>query len=116
MYHHRGSQQFYCGLDPMLRADRARSCVMQLFQGQTDPAWCQSRLKHGLVQPYTRLYNGSWVFAALQEQVPVMIECPKGKQPSALVGFGVINLKEGCTITSDEFWYPHTFAGRDRNA
>ena len=71
MYNHEGSQQFYCGLDPMLRADRARSCVMQLYQGQSDPAWCQSRLKHGLVQPYTRLYNGSWVFSALQEQVPL---------------------------------------------
>ena len=71
MFNHDGSQQFYCGLDPMLRADRARSCVMQLYQGQSDPAWCQSRLKHGLVQPYTRLYNGSWVFSALQEQVPL---------------------------------------------
>ena len=74
MYNHDGSQQFYCGLDPMLRADRARSCVMQLYQGQSDPAWCQSRLKHGLVQPYTRLYNGSWVFSALQEQVSLDID------------------------------------------
>ena len=30
---------------------------------------CQSRLTHGLVQPFTRLYNGSWVFAALNQQV-----------------------------------------------
>ena len=37
------------------------------FQG--DGAMCQSRLTHGLVQPFTRLYNGSWVFAALNQQV-----------------------------------------------
>jgi hypothetical protein len=40
-----------------------------------------------------------------------MMVCPDGNQPTGLVGFGVINLKEGCTITSDEFWYPHTHAG-----
>ena len=34
-----------------------------------------------------------------------------GRQPTALVGFGVISLKEGCTITSREFHYPHTFRG-----
>ena len=90
----------------------SRSCVMQLFQGQTDPAWCQSRLKNGLVQPYSRLYNGSWIFAAMTEQVPVLLECPDGSStPTGLVGFGVIQLAEGCTITSDEFWYSHTFAG-----
>ena len=84
----------------MLRADKARSCVMQLFQGQKDPAWCQSRLRHGLIQPYTRLYNGSWIFAALAEQVPVVLECPGESTPTGLVGFGVIHLAEGCTITS----------------
>ena len=62
-------EQFYCGLKPMLRADLSRSCVMQLYQGQTDPTWCQSRLRHGLVQPFVRLYNGSWIFSALTEQV-----------------------------------------------
>ena len=40
-----------------------------------------------------------------------MLECPDGRQPTALVGFGVISLKEGCTITSREFHYPHTFRG-----
>ena len=30
---------------------------------------CQSKVTHGLVQPFNRLYNGSWVFAALNAQV-----------------------------------------------
>jgi hypothetical protein len=84
---------------------------MQLFQGQPDPAWCQTRLRHGLVQPYTRLYNGSWVYSALNEQVSVVLECPDGKSPTELTGFGVISLAQGCTITSEEFWYAHTYAG-----
>lgn len=108
VFHTDQGEQFYCGLQPMLRADMARSCVMQLYQGLPDPAWCQSRLKHGLVQPFTRLYNGSWIFAALNDQVPVRLECPEEVTPTGLVGFGVIHLAEGCTITSDEFWYAHT--------
>ena len=110
VFHHKG-EHFYCGLQPMLRADKARSCVMQLYQGQPDPTWCQSRLKHGLVQPFARLYNGSWIFAALTDPVPVVLECPDGRTPTALAGFGVIHLQEGCTITSEEFWYAHTHAG-----
>jgi len=27
------------------------------------------------------------------------------------VGFGVINLMEGCTLSSLEYLYPHTFSG-----
>eukprot|EP00094_Tigriopus_californicus_P014484 TCALIF_14079-PA protein Name:"Protein of unknown function" AED:0.36 eAED:0.36 QI:0/1/0/1/1/1/2/0/558 len=111
VFHTDHGEQFYCGLQPMLRADMARSCVMQLYQGLPDPAWCQSRLKHGLVQPFTRLYNGSWIFAALNDQVLVRLECPEETTPTGLVGFGVIHLAEGCTITSDEFWYAHTQAG-----
>ena len=38
-----------------------------LIQG--DGAMCQSKVTHGLVQPFNRLYNGSWVFAALSSQV-----------------------------------------------
>lgn len=72
---------------------------------------CQSRLTHGLVQPFTRLYNGSWVFAALNQQVPVVMNCPNTTIPTSLLGFGVINLMEGCTLTSEEYLYPHTFAG-----
>ncbi len=113
IFHHprRGGEHFYCGLEPLLRADTARSCVMQLYQGDEDPAWCQSRLRHGMVQPFTRLYNGSWIFAALTEQVPVTMQCPSGDTPTFLVGFGVISLDEGCTISSHDFWYAHTYAG-----
>jgi len=68
---------------------------------------CQSRLTHGLVQPFTRLYNGSWVFAALNQQVPVVMNCPNTTIPTSLLGFGVINLMEGCTLTSEEYLYPH---------
>ena len=96
----------------MLRADDlARSCVMQLYQGTEDPTWCQSRLRHGLIQPFTRLYNGSWIFAALHERFNVELECPDSKTPTSLMGFGVISLADGCTITSHEFWYPHTLTG-----
>lgn len=70
---------------------------------------CQSRLTHGLVQPFTRLYNGSWVFAALSSQVPVEMHCPQSTIPTSLLGFGVINLMEGCTLSSADFHYPHTF-------
>ena len=72
---------------------------------------CQSRLTHGLVKPFTRLYNGSWVFAALNQQVPVLMNCPNSTVPTSLLGFGVINLPEGCTLTSDDYYYPHTFTG-----
>ena len=96
----------------MLRADDlARSCVMQLYQGTEDPTWCQSRLRHGLIQPFTRLYNGSWIFAALHERFDVDLQCPDATTPTSLMGFGVISLAEGCTITSHEFWYPHTLTG-----
>ncbi len=40
-----------------------------------------------------------------------MLECPGERTPTALVGFGVLSLAEGCTITSDEFWYAHTSSG-----
>lgn len=105
-------QHFYCGLKPMLRGQEARSCVMQLYQGQSDPTWCQSRLRHGLVQPFERLYNGSWIFSALHEQITVNIACPDGHETmTPLSGFGVIGMAEGCTVTSKEFRYPHTFTG-----
>ena len=112
MFHYKGGDHFYCGFSPMLHADEsARSCVMQLYQGVEDPAWCQSKLRHGLVQPFTRLYNGSWIFSALGDRIGVILKCPDGQTPTALMGFGVINLAEGCTITSHDFWYPHTFKG-----
>ena len=96
----------------MLRADDlARSCVMQLYQGDQDPTWCQTRLRHGLIQPFTRLYNGSWIFAALHERFNVELQCPDSTTPTSLMGFGVISLADGCTITSHEFWYPHTLTG-----
>ena len=96
----------------MLRADDlARSCVMQLYQGTEDPTWCQTRLRHGLIQPFTRLYNGSWIFAALHERFNVELQCPDSTTPTSLMGFGVISLADGCTITSHEFWYPHTLTG-----
>ena len=96
----------------MLRADDlARSCVMQLYQGTDDPTWCQSRLRHGLIQPFTRLYIGSWIFAALHERFNVELQCPDSTTPTSLMGFGVISLAEGCTISSHEFWYPHTLTG-----
>ena len=96
----------------MLRADDfARSCVMQLYQGTEDPTWCQSRLRHGLIQPFTRLYNGSWIFAALHDRFNVELICPDATTPTSLMGFGVISLADGCTITSHEFWYPHTLTG-----
>jgi hypothetical protein len=28
-----------------------------------------------------------------------------------LSGFGVIGMAEGCTVTSNDFLYPHTFTG-----
>ena len=78
----------------MLRADDlARSCVMQLYQGTEDPTWCQSRLRHGLIQPFTRLYNGSWIFAALHERFDVDLQCPDATTPTSLMGFGVIPIK-----------------------
>ena len=70
----------------------------------------------------SRLYNGSWVFAALSSQVPktnyrrppsscaiitdhdfakkvpVEMHCPQSTIPTSLLGFGVINLMEGCTL------------------
>ena len=33
---------------------------------------CQSKVTHGLVQPFNRLYNGSWVFAVLNAQVSII--------------------------------------------
>ena len=112
MFHYKGGDHFYCGFGPMLLADNsARSCVMQLYQGIVDPPWCQTKLRDTLVQPFTRLYNGSWIFSALNERVSVVLKCPDGETPTGLMGFGVINLAEGCTITSHDFWYPHTFAG-----
>ena len=27
------------------------------------------------------------------------------------IGFGVINLLEGCTLSADDYMYPHTFTG-----
>lgn len=104
-----GGQQFFCGFGPLLRSNKAASCVIQLFNVDGEGAMCQSRLTHGLVQPFTRLYNGSWVFAALSAQVPVEMHCPQSTIPTSLLGFGVINLMEGCTLSSTDFHYPHTF-------
>ena len=104
-------QQFFCGFGPLLRSKKSPNCAIQLFNVEGDGAMCQSRLTHGLVQPFTRLYNGSWVFAALNQQVPVLMNCPNSTVPTSLLGFGVINLPEGCTLTSDDYYYPHTFTG-----
>ena len=104
-------QQFFCGFGPLLQSKKSPSCVIQLFNVEGDGAMCQSRLTHGLVQPFTRLYNGSWVFAALNQQVPVLMNCPNSSIPTSLLGFGVINLPDGCTLTSDDYYYPHTFSG-----
>jgi len=110
VYQQKG-QQFFCGFGPLLQSRKSASCVIQLFNVDDEGALCQSRLTHGLVQPFTRLYNGSWVFAALNQQVPVVMNCPNTTIPTSLLGFGVINLMEGCTLTSEEFLYPHTFSG-----
>ena len=40
-----------------------------------------------------------------------MMNCPNNSVPTSLLGFGVINLPDGCTLTSDDYYYPHTFAG-----
>ena len=104
-------QQFFCGFGPLLQSKKSPSCVIQLFNVEGDGAMCQSRLTHGLVQPFTRLYNGSWVFAALNQQVPVLMNCQNSSIPTSLLGFGVINLPDGCTLTSDDYYYPHTFNG-----
>ena len=64
-----------------------------------------------MVQPFSRLYNGSWVFSAISENVQVTLQCPDGNIPTSLMGFGIVGLAEGCTISNEEFWYPHTFAG-----
>jgi len=110
VYQQKG-QQFFCGFGPMLQSKKSASCVIQLFNVDGEGHMCQSRLTHGLVQPFTRLYNGSWVFAALNQQVPVVMRCPNATIPTSLLGFGVINLMEGCTLTSEEYLYPHTFTG-----
>jgi len=110
VYQQKG-QQFFCGFGPLLQSKKSSSCVIQLFNVDGGGDMCQSRLTHGLVQPFTRLYNGSWVFAALNQQVPVVMNCPNTTIPTSLLGFGVINLMEGCTLTSEEYLYPHTFAG-----
>jgi len=47
----------------------------------------------------------------LNQQVPVVMRCPNATIPTSLLGFGVINLMEGCTLTSEEYLYPHTFTG-----
>jgi len=104
-------QQFFCGFGPLLQSKKSPNCAIQLFNVEGDGAMCQSRLTHGLVQPFTRLYNGSWVFAALNQQVPVLMNCPNSSIPTSLLGFGVINLPDGCTLTSDDYYYPHTFSG-----
>ena len=65
-----------------------------------------------MVQPFSRLYNGSWVFSAISENVQVTLQCPDGNIPTSLMGFGIVGLAEGCTISNEEFWYPHTFAGK----
>ena len=39
------------------------------------------------------------------------MNCPNSSVPTSLLGFGVINLPDGCTLTSDDYYYPHTFAG-----
>jgi len=110
VYQQKG-QQFFCGFGPLLQSKKSASCVIQLFNVDGGGDMCQSRLTHGLVQPFTRLYNGSWVFAALNQQVPVVMNCPNTTIPTSLLGFGVINLMEGCTLTSEEYLYPHTFTG-----
>ena len=107
-------RHFYCGLPPLLDATTTRSCVMQLYQGRSSSEWCQSKLIYGMVQPFSRLYNGSWVFSAISENVQVTLQCPDGNIPTSLMGFGIVGLAEGCTISNEEFWYPHTFAGKFR--
>jgi len=111
VYHTGGDRHFYCGLPPLLDATTTRSCVMQLYQGRSSSEWCQSKLIYGMVQPFSRLYNGSWVFSAISENVQVTLQCPDGNIPTSLMGFGIVGLAEGCTISNEEFWYPHTFAG-----
>ena len=37
------------------------------------------------------------------------MHCPTPTIPTSLLGFGVINLMEGCTLSSTDFHYPHTF-------
>ena len=111
VYHAGTDRHFYCGLPPLLDATTTRSCVMQLYQGRVSSEWCQSKLIYGMVQPFSRLYNGSWVFSALSENVQVTLQCPDGNIPTSLMGFGIVGLAEGCTISNEEFWYPHTFAG-----
>lgn len=37
------------------------------------------------------------------------MHCPRSTIPTSLLGFGVINLMEGCTLSSTDFHYPHTF-------
>ena len=66
---------------------------------------------NSLFETLFRLYNGSWVFSAISENVQVTLQCPDGNIPTSLMGFGIVGLAEGCTISNDEFWYPHTFAG-----
>ncbi|XP_023336352.1 uncharacterized protein LOC111707463 isoform X2 [Eurytemora carolleeae] len=104
-------QNFFCGFKPLLQSSKHQTCVVQLFNVEGDGAMCQSKVTHGLVQPFNRLYNGSWVFAALSSQVPVVLMCPNSTTPTSLLGFGVINLMEGCTLSSLEYLYPHTFSG-----
>ena len=44
--------------------------------------------------------------------IPVSLQCPGNKTiPTSLFGFGVITLMEGCSLSSEEFLYPPTFAG-----
>ena len=118
VYGHQGQQQFFCGFGPLLASKKSPNCAIQLFNVEGDGAMCQSRLTHGLVQPFTRLYNGSWVFAALNQQVcfsaivslgmnqtsrqlncysqvPVLMNCPSSSVPTSLLGFDVINLPDG---------------------
>lgn len=51
------------------------------------------------------------MFSAISENVEVTLQCPDGNIPTSLMGFGIVGLAEGCTISNEEFWYPHTFAG-----
>ncbi len=111
VYHAGKDRHFYCGLPPLLDATETRSCVTQLYKGHTNPEWCQSTIVHDMVQPFSRLYNGSWVFSAMSENIDVILQCPDGNQRTSLKGFGIIGLAEGCTVTNEQFWYPHTFAG-----
>ena len=112
-------QVFFCGFKPLLHSRKHETCVIQLFNlvgdgdGEADGgALCQSRVTHGLVQPFARLYNGSWVFSAMDGNIPVSLQCPGNKTiPTSLFGFGVITLMEGCSLSSEEFLYPPTFAG-----